>query len=59
MKVIDKSNKTINLCVKNGSLEIVKSKQDRLTIELVRVLTHGDVLQLGGLPYTLPFVLGT
>lgn len=59
MKVIDKSNKTINLCVKNGSLEVVKSKQDRLTIELVRVLTHGDIPQLGGLPYTLPFVLGT
>lgn len=59
MKVVNKSNKTINLCVKNGSLEIVKSRQDRLTIELVRVLTHGDIPQLGGLPYTLPFVLGT
>lgn len=54
-----KTNKILTFDVSGGMLKQVKRKQTELTLKIIRGLVDDAHYEQKGLPYILPFILGT
>jgi hypothetical protein len=54
-----KTNKILTFEVSGGMLKQIKRKPTELTLRLIRGLVEDAHYEQRGLPYILPFILGT